>query len=231
MEVIPLYYKPFHFKCIEYGTYYYNCRVSKRQTTWYDAETKCKAVGGRLFEPRTKAHNDEVATNVVEIMDQASYWFWLGISLTNGEWIYNSDGSEVNFVNWRSGEGNGGSSQNCSTLYTRPDHPETHHGRWWDEPCTWGGGFFICEVITTTTTTTSPLCPGGQLDADGNCCVEGICCPPNHVNSFGICCPANHTNSDGLCCPTGLVNSFGLCCPEGFFNSNGNCVKGKKRIH
>ena len=66
----------------------------------------------------------------------------------------------------------------------------------------------------------------GQFDTSGNCCVKGVCCPADHINSNGLCCPAFHINSNGMCCPVKHTNSFGICCPEGFSNSNGTCIKG-----
>ena len=76
-------------------------RVSKAKTVRTDAKTKCDAVGGRLFEPKTLSHNTEVATKVGEIVGQTGFWYWMGMMRVNGEFAYDSDGSALNFENYR----------------------------------------------------------------------------------------------------------------------------------
>lgn len=64
---------------------------------------KCQNIGARLFEPKTKAQNDEVATIVEEILQFQHYTFWIGITRKDAGWTYLSDGSDINFENWHYG--------------------------------------------------------------------------------------------------------------------------------
>ena len=120
-----------------------NCRISKAGKNFDDASETCSTVGGKLPGPKTKAINDEIATEAINVLGSGNgYWLGINDAAKEGTWVYNSDGQEISWSNWRSGEPNEGSSRNCAM--SLGNNSPTYHGLWWDYICTWKR-YFICE--------------------------------------------------------------------------------------
>ena len=66
-------------------------------------------------------------------------WVWLGLQdqATEGQFVYHSNGQPASFVNWKSGQPNGG--ENC--VFFGYDH----NGQWYDSPCSWTLQY-LCEI-------------------------------------------------------------------------------------
>jgi len=119
-------------------------RISKEKKNFDDASRICSYHGGKPIEPKTKAINDEIATEA-KYVNTYSLYNWIGINDkgTEGKWVYNSDGQEISWSNWDSGQPNDGSSANCAYTYGSSSSPA--HGKWFDVPCTTFNFYFICE--------------------------------------------------------------------------------------
>lgn len=64
--------------------------------------------------------------------------------------------------------------------------------------------------------------PCGKICCDSvRVCVDGICCPPGHINCAGKCCGGTCTN--GKCCGKDSHYCGGVCCPNGQICCNGKC--------
>ena len=97
----------------------------------------CHHHGGRLPEPRTQLEN-------TFLNDLATGAFLLGMSdtATQGRWVWDSDGSEVNWQNWINwsyygSEPNGGRSENCVVVAQQLWNNMAGHKTdgWVDVPC------------------------------------------------------------------------------------------------
>ena len=108
-----------------------------------DAKKTCNGVNGKMFEPRSKEINDDVATEARKLIGD-DRWYWLGITdkVSEGNWSYNSNGQTISFENWFSGQPAtiGGENENC----VEAGHL-SYNGKWHDVPCSWDWLFFICE--------------------------------------------------------------------------------------
>merc|ERR1719239_968967 len=127
-----------------------------------DAKDRCEAVGGMLPEPRNREENDFLNSMTTEP-------FYLGMTdkAKEGSWVWNSDGSSVQWTFWRSGEPDGGSDQNCVFMLKSAD--KNNMNRWASSWCS--GGVLkttICERKAPTTpapTTPAPTTPAPTTPA------------------------------------------------------------------
>jgi len=132
----------FHPARIFYGT----CiRISKEEKNFDNASKICSSLGSKLFEPKTWSINNDIATEARNVI----YWYWIGINDkgTEGKLVYNSDGQEISWSNWRPGQPDGGSSANCvhtHVTYGTDSYGRSHHGKWYDTSCN-DNRNFICE--------------------------------------------------------------------------------------
>ena len=118
-----------------------NCRISKAGKNFDDASETCSTVGGKLPGPKTKAINDEIATEAYNVISNSKYWLGINDKGTEGTWVYNSDGQTITWSNWKSGQPSGGSIQNCAHTSS------THHGEWYSIVCSKPSlKYFICEL-------------------------------------------------------------------------------------
>jgi len=121
-----------------------NCyRISKAGKNFDDASETCSTLGGKLPGPKTKAINDEIATEAMNFISSSPYWLGINDAETDGTWVYNSDGQTIDWSNWEPGQPNGGSSENCAITSGRGDN--FWHGKWQDLPCTYTYLYVICE--------------------------------------------------------------------------------------
>ena len=99
---------------------------------------------GKLFEPKTLAINKKVHKMAVEVIPRSYFWIGVNDKDNEGRWVYDSDGSQLEFVApWGSSHyGSRGSSENC-VLYFNPDNI----GKWVDVRCTRLAYNSICEMM------------------------------------------------------------------------------------
>jgi len=96
--------------------------------TWAEAEDECRGKGLTLASIHSQQEQDFVAGLT------ASWYYWVGLTdaATEGEWQW-SDGTPVDYLNWKKGQPTGVDVQNCVFTYGST-------GEWSDEPCDdhWG---------------------------------------------------------------------------------------------
>ena len=63
-----------------------------------DASETCTSLGSKLFGPKTKAINDEIATEARNVIGSNGYWLGINDEGTEGTWVYNSDGQEISWT-------------------------------------------------------------------------------------------------------------------------------------
>lgn len=121
-----------------FGNSFYS--IGNKELTWDQAVEKCKLLGGYLAEPDTSVEMDFVESVFKSSSNIKNYrHFWLGGSDINaeGQWAWRKDARKITYTTWRSGEPNGGRTENCLQAY-RGD------GTWNDLPCTRKIAY-ICE--------------------------------------------------------------------------------------
>ena len=98
--------------------------LNTRASTFADAQKLCEDVGAMLPEPRNAEENAYVAQSIAPL---SSRWFYLGLKMTKtpGVWVWRSDGSQVTWDNWLSGQQLGGPNpefDKCGAM--------TENGKW-----------------------------------------------------------------------------------------------------
>jgi len=88
---------------------------------WKQAQELCEQRGMKLASIHSRQENDFIAG----LLDGIWTWIALGDGTEEGRWVW-SDGSPVDYVNWQSGQPNGGRRDNCAQL---------HGWTWYDLPC------------------------------------------------------------------------------------------------
>ena len=110
---------------------------------WNDAKAFCMTEGGKLFEPKDAQENSGVTDYA---FSNELRHFWIGIQdepvSPEGTWVYASDGSPLEYTNWKQGEPNNNSGdENCGEIgYFTGD-------LWNDQECDTLLGS-VCELIT-----------------------------------------------------------------------------------
>jgi len=110
----------------------------------------CEAHGGRIWEPRKKNINDQVLRRALSIRKAAEpkwkgIWSWIGIE-KNGSWMYQSNGEELTFSNWRDGKvgGSGCARGHSEFSYYNQAQEDRLEGKWETNSCNYDISF-ICE--------------------------------------------------------------------------------------
>ena len=92
-----------------------------------------------LPEPRSLEENNFLANFL-----SGNGWLFLGMTdrVEEDKWIWESDGTEVTWTHWLSGQPGGGTAENCAFIY---------HNRWVDYTCVKSAlmreGKVLCEGI------------------------------------------------------------------------------------
>ena len=121
-------------------------KLFTEQLAWHDAKKKCRQMGGRLAEVRSKEENKFITTLV---RGSQSDGIWLGATdeAKFGDWVW-SDGSTISYKNWAANQPNNfGGAEHYVMLLVRDNT-----GQWWDQPNISGLGLptnwktgYICE--------------------------------------------------------------------------------------
>ncbi len=75
-----------------------------------DAVSDCQARGGKLFEPR----NEDINAAVAALAPSGYYWLGITDIVTEGVWLYESDGQPITYSNWFKAEPNNhGGDEGC----------------------------------------------------------------------------------------------------------------------
>ena len=98
-----------------------------------DAKKMCNGVDGKLFEPKSKEVNDELATAVANIKEYE--WYWLGITKeeSDGTWKYNN-GEPISFTNWAIDANTEENEGDCANTIGDLIYP-VYHGVWLNTHC------------------------------------------------------------------------------------------------
>ena len=107
----------------------------------YDSVTRmCRNIGAILPEPRSERERDF-------LRNLTSDNFLLGLrdTQTDGQWVWDSDGTALAWTSWLSGEPNGGTSENC--VRDRRDYD------WHD---------VTCDYVSKVKTNISVVCEKGK---------------------------------------------------------------------
>ena len=76
---------------------------------WTDSEKACTKLGGHLVSLHSKQEN-----LAVKSMLEAHHEYWIGLHDRNEEGSFTwTDGSAINYKDWRRGEPNGRRAENC----------------------------------------------------------------------------------------------------------------------
>ncbi|XP_070537336.1 C-type mannose receptor 2-like [Ptychodera flava] len=104
---------------------------------WHAARDKCRNAGGDL----ATIHSQEQQAYMTSQLRNVESAMWIGFSDNNWEGQFRwTDGSPVNFVNWATGEPNGGTDENCVEMHFRG-----YGGYWNDMSCDSTAGY-ICQA-------------------------------------------------------------------------------------
>ena len=102
---------------------------------------KRKILGGKLFEPLSKVHNDH-GRDLVDAFDGKTYsgYIWIGINdhMEEGRYVYTKSDEPILFENWVQDQPDNLTSQNCIVL------EDSKSKLWRDLECT-NEYRFICE--------------------------------------------------------------------------------------
>ena len=97
---------------------------------WNDAKAFCINEGGKLFEPRDAAENSAVTEYA---FNNGLNIFWIGIQdepvSPEGTWVYASDRCPLEYTNWKPGEPNNLSDEDCGEI------GHTKNDLWNDSQC------------------------------------------------------------------------------------------------
>ena len=112
-----------------------------------EATNFCNNLGQKLFEPKSLEADNEVSKLAKA---QGLTWGpWIGIhdQINQGKFVYDSSNVSIVYENWKPGEPNGGSREDCTALgkYSR---------KWSDVPCT-SALPFVCESGKSTSSVLS----------------------------------------------------------------------------
>ena len=102
-----------------------------------DSQAHCKEIfphGGRLYEPRDKSTNKEVA----QASHRASNWVWIGITdrSSQGSYQYSSDDGTLTISQWAADRPSN-DNEDCGVFCTKG-------GSWCDAPCS-DEKYYVCE--------------------------------------------------------------------------------------
>ena len=120
-----------------HGKEYYVPHKAKNQAK---AQSYCKSIGGRLFEPKSAQVNYDVS-NLAKLTIGDS-WIWIGIheqTSSTRHFVYESDGKSISWNNWKIGQPNGDGAENCVGIQIIIDSYN-----WYDLNCDMICGF-VCE--------------------------------------------------------------------------------------
>ncbi|XP_071141678.1 perlucin-like protein [Mytilus edulis] len=108
--------------------------ISQKTAPWFEAERRCKEIGGYLIKIDNSAENQWVHSQ----RSHKSSGCWIGLSdLTEGEWRWSIDQSLATFKAWYSNYGSGGHSANCVSFISGGS-------TWFDTSCK-SKYYYICE--------------------------------------------------------------------------------------
>lgn len=118
-------------------------------TKFFDARRYCLKKNADLVTISSAEENTFVL-NLAHIRAPDKYYLWIGLhgdSRNRFRWL--ADGTSASdgktFSNWKAGEPNGGSVENCGHMLLMKDQD---HGKWNDLPCdTPNKPIFACERI------------------------------------------------------------------------------------
>ncbi|XP_067687491.1 macrophage mannose receptor 1-like [Haliotis asinina] len=150
--------KPWTTKCGAFWesdpTTPYCYQFSDQQLTWYDADTTCKAHGGRLASIES---SEESAFITGRIRGKLSADYWIGANDLGyeGGWRW-ADNKAFGYFNWNAGEPNDyANNEDCAAVLSNT-------GRWHDTVCTQRRGY-ICKKSVYY------QCDIGWLGFENNC--------------------------------------------------------------
>ena len=109
------------------GKAYMFCTSAK---SWTNAQAYCETYGEYELSTISSAAEDAWINTEADSRSTAKWWFGFNDRTTEGTFAW-SDGSEVLYTNWHSGEPNdSGGNEDCT------QHNRFTDGTWNDEPCT-----------------------------------------------------------------------------------------------
>ncbi|XP_046378823.2 macrophage mannose receptor 1-like [Haliotis rufescens] len=150
--------KPWSTKC---GAFWesdpstpYCYQFSDQQLTWYDADSTCKAHGGRLASIEASEESYFI-TGRIRGKLSADYWIGANDLGTEGGWRW-ADNKPFGYLNWNAGEPNNyGNNEDCAAVLSST-------GRWHDTVCTERRGY-ICKKSVYY------QCDIGWMEFEHNC--------------------------------------------------------------
>nr|XP_022310240.1 C-type lectin domain family 3 member A-like [Crassostrea virginica] len=109
--------------------------ISDMRESWPTASSYCLSYHGKLAEPTSVEEQAFLSHHLQR------HYYWIGISdvIVEDQWIYSSTQHSLLFKNWRHGQPDGESDENCALMdgYSQ--------GLWRDYNCHIGERF-ICEM-------------------------------------------------------------------------------------
>ena len=95
---------------------------------WPAANALCEANGMQLAIIRSTSQAVAVNDQVKAATNAEGYWIGATDAAAEGTWMW-PNGAEVDFFNWKAGEGGADAAQNCAA------GDRSYDGRWYDLPC------------------------------------------------------------------------------------------------
>ncbi|XP_011424365.3 C-type lectin domain family 10 member A [Magallana gigas] len=115
---------------------------------WPTASSYCHSYQGKLAEPITPGEQSFLASHA----SSQKHLYWIGISdvIVENQWIYSSTQHSLVVNNWRHGQPDGHSGENCVLM-------DGHsHGQWRDTHCHVSERF-VCEMSLEESSFASPI--------------------------------------------------------------------------
>uniref|UniRef100_A0AC34FEH8 C-type lectin domain-containing protein n=1 Tax=Panagrolaimus sp. ES5 TaxID=591445 RepID=A0AC34FEH8_9BILA len=131
--------------------------------TFSDAETTCIQNGGHLVSIHDGFTNAFIAQEAPKYIKNETD-FWIGATKNNGtNWSW-TDGSTLDFIDWKKGEPNNSSKNSCATF-------SISNGYWSSQKCADKKAFVCASANMNGTTSTVPASP--TPSASSSPCEEG----------------------------------------------------------
>ena len=108
---------------------------NKEKKTQSNAKGACCLDGGKLYEPKDENNFHEVMSHARGFGD-----IWLGINdkLVEGQFVYESDNTPIDWSKWVSGESTEANMEDCVSA-------DTNSYGWYDQSCDNITNYYVCE--------------------------------------------------------------------------------------
>ena len=109
--------------------YYFS--LASEKTDRHSAHQNCISLGAKLAAIKSEEENSFIFSHI-----SGDTWFGMSDEASEGNWVFELDGSAAVYKNWHSGEPNGGSSENYGSMWSDGT---------WDDAYPNKDFFYVCQ--------------------------------------------------------------------------------------